>query len=156
MAEGATEVMEGMAVGGKSCCVLLESGDDTAPCLASHSGVTNLSTDYYYLLSSHSHFNYFLLYYLHASSHPIIHPFPSLDSALKFSTEETAHFQHRSPPSMREVIARGEGRGVAPLSQFHSSACPAFCPPPPKPSGCAWPPAPQSPVDHSTAHFRAS
>jgi hypothetical protein len=29
MAEGATEVMEGMAVGGKSCCVLLESGDDS-------------------------------------------------------------------------------------------------------------------------------
>jgi hypothetical protein len=50
------------------------------------------------------------------------------------------------------VTAAGEGgRGIAPLSQFHSSACPAFCPP--KPSGWVWP---ASPVDHSTAHFRAS
>lgn len=38
------------------------------------------------------------------------------------------------------VTAAGRGRGIAPLSQFHSSACPAFCPP--KPSGLGWPASP--------------
>jgi hypothetical protein len=68
MAEGATEVMEGMAVGGKSCCVLLESGDDTA-----HPASQVMAELQYnhglllFIILPLSHFNYFLLYYLHAS-----------------------------------------------------------------------------------------
>jgi hypothetical protein len=45
--EGATEVMEGMAVGGKSCCPITVRGERHGS-LASRSGVTNLSSHNYY------------------------------------------------------------------------------------------------------------
>ena len=43
MTEGATEVMEGMAVGGKSCCPITVYGGATRLSLASHSGVANIN-----------------------------------------------------------------------------------------------------------------
>ena len=66
--EGATEVMEGMAVGGKSCCPITVRGERHGS-LASRSGVTNLSSHNYYC---HQLFISWLLLPRLSSSHLLV------------------------------------------------------------------------------------
>jgi hypothetical protein len=94
-AEGTAEGMEGMAVGGKSCCPITVRGERHGS-LAGRSGVTNLSRQL--LLSQ---YYLFTRYY---SSHPSFSPpetprhvEQSSFSSMKFSTEDAACFQHRIP-----------------------------------------------------------
>lgn len=118
--EGATEVMEGMAVGGKSCCPITVRGERHGS-LASRSGVANLSSHNYYCPS--------IIYFLRllsprlSSSHPLVRrPETQGDgentprhSTLRFSDERRCPLSAPRTLPCRDAVARGVREGGSPL-----------------------------------------
>jgi hypothetical protein len=161
MREGATEVMEGMAVGGKSCCPITVRGERHGS-LASRSGVTNLSSHNYYCRQL---FIYWLLS-PRLSSHSLLRrpetqgdgENPPCYSTFTFSDERRRPLSAPRPLPCRDAVARGVREEGRPFKSIHRHV--PFLPPVSSltraVSRLDQASLPSLPVDHSTAHFRAS